>query len=746
MRKKNSSFKKSVMLFSLAALATYGIVWACADGFMEYDYDSSFTPEVYVDESYTPLFYSPQDVFYSIGFDDDYVKRFNDDIVMEWSAYLKDKITKEQLQYLLLNDSAVTAINQLYNAVWKKTPAPARFSKLNLADEKIKGFIEFMHYARIVEVSSTTPAYSWYYDDGKKIPAVDPKLIVQIEKLYTDTKDTFLKNRYWFQTMKAYFYSKNNQSIVAFFEKTKTSVPQNTLYYRGMAYVAGAHYKKKNYAASNYMYSVVFDKCPEMRVVTTYNFHPQEQSDFQASLAMAKTTDEKAALWSLFGYYADEKLAIQEIYKLNPASAHLDFLVTRLVNKEEVRLNAIAFTSAEEYRKTRKEKLDKNALQIVTTIAKEEKTTKPYLWNIAAGYMNTLAGNYSIATQLFDKAEKQGPKSELAFLQLHLMRVINTLSAVTKMDSQVENKLLLDLTWLYNIKKNDATFRYQNALNWSQQYIASLYKQQQNVVLAELFDRDKKFYNTNSNLEAMKAFLERPTKSPWEQLALGIYDITLSDIYEYQAVTTAYAGKLDNAIALMERSQNGKDIELLGNPFNGKIKDCHDCDHAATQKVKYTKLTFLKKMKEMQDHVDKGEDVYNNSSLLGNAYYNMTYFGNARVFYYGAIMDQYGNYIDKDYQSILLSCNLANQYYQKAFDAATTPEQKAKCMYMMTKCERNAFYTEKYHSSNDFYSDPEVSFLAWSGFKKLKADYSNTKYYKEVINECGYFRKYLGLE
>ena len=148
----------------------------------------------------------------------------------------------------------------------------------------------------------------------------------------------------------------------------------------------------------------------------------------------------------------------------------------------------------------------------------------------------------------------------------------------------------------------------------------------------------------------------------------------------------------------------------------------------------------------MMTFVEIKQDVYNNSLLVANAYYNMTYFGNARVFYYGAIMNQYGNYIDPAYQSQLLDCAPARQYYQKSLDAATTLEQKAKCVYMLAKCDRNDFYTNRYHAKQDFYGDTDVDFKAWDGFKKLKGEYANTSYYKEVIKECGYFRKYLGME
>jgi hypothetical protein len=267
--------------------------------------------------------------------------------------------------------------------------------------------------------------------------------------------------------------------------------------------------------------------------------------------------------------------------------------------------------------------------------------------------------------------------------------------------------------------------------------------------MAELFNPERSwpgngdtFYETPANVEKMKSFLSKPAKTAWENLAVSLYGIKLSDIYEYQAVMSAYDQKIDDAIAFLEQS-DGKGVELLGNPFNGKIKDCHDCDHEAAQKVKYTKLSLLQKMKEMRDHVEKNEDVYNNALLLANAYYNMTYFGNARVFYYNNISDQQSNYISPYYQTKLLNCSIANSYYQKAFDAASSAEQKAKCVYMIAKCERNKFYTERYFSKNDFYGDTDVDFLAWEGFKKLKAEYSNTKYYNEVINECGYFRQYV---
>ena len=161
----------------------------------------------------------------------------------------------------------------------------------------------------------------------------------------------------------------------------------------------------------------------------------------------------------------------------------------------------------------------------------------------------------------------------------------------------------------------------------------------------------------------------------------------------------------------------------------------------------YFKVRFVEVLKIMEEKVKKGEDLYNNYLLLGNAFYNITFYGNARVFYEGAII---GNDITTAYQmsdsfkSSLFDMENAKQYYVLALKAAKNDEQKAKCHYMLAKCERNEYYN-KNDMNIDYWDNSKYSaFLAWTGFKKLKEQYSATKYYQDVIKECGYFATYVG--
>ena len=153
----------------------------------------------------------------------------------------------------------------------------------------------------------------------------------------------------------------------------------------------------------------------------------------------------------------------------------------------------------------------------------------------------------------------------------------------------------------------------------------------------------------------------------------------------------------------------------------------------------------------MQDKVAKNEDVYTNCILLANAFYNITYFGNARTFYEGNIIGSASSpYAFKNsIREMITNCLIPKMYYEKALEAAITDEQKAKCQFMLAKCQRNEYYNQQYDPKKDFWDNnsavqyAQVNFLAWNGFENLKNNYSKTKYYQEVIAECGYFKTYV---
>jgi len=754
--------KKWLIVFSII-ISALGIIYACG-GDYEPPEVSSFSPNVF-DDFYAPDLYSD----YVLD-ESEYSGRFNENITTDWKGYLKESIQTEDLSYLLLcaQLSQIDSINLYFQDNIHNRISNAWSTKLDLKNVKVKGFLEFLILAKLVEPYSIIKGDEWSY--GVLGPIIDKEsLINQLKQKYLTVKDPFLKNRYWFQVIKASFYSNQRQTAIDFFEVTKSSTPQNLLYYRAMSYIASLNSFFGNAAKSNYYYSIIFDNCEQLQRDASFGFHPQEELDWNATLALAKNEKEKAALWALFGYYADEYRAIEAIFKLAPGSRHLDNLLYSLIHKEELRLHDeieyaenygnAPLKTIDDYKSAFSALQNESIYKLIDTIAESGKAKSPHLWYLASGYLKALSGKHKEAEQLFNRIEKSIALNEQAKKQLRLMRFINKLSEMSSISSVEENLLYGDLFWLYEECEKAETidekvFQFKAASDWSKRYLAYLYESRKDYVMRELFQRTDEIYTSEDDILMMRNFLIRNDKTDFEKLAMKLYSVSLDQLDEFRMIKLAFADDQDAAIQLIERLPSTFNYQFEANPFIEKIKDCNDCDFLGENERNETRLSFLKKVKSLKEKLQRKENGYLNALSLGNAFYSISNYGNSHTFYSGEISGGYyydPSYIHFNLKKMLLDMSVAKKYYSMALNAATTNEQRAKCWYMLAKCERNEYYNNKYYfvkKGEDSNSDTDLSsenkdFIAWEGFQVIAEKYSKTKYFKEVINECGYFESYI---
>ena len=638
-------------------------------------------------------------------------------------------------------------MNELYKYVktGTKTVASANWTgRINLSDSKVKEFIEFLYYAKTVEKSSVLIYDPWNYENSETLQ-VSAQTVAQLTGKYNQTSDPFLKNRYWFQTVKALFYSESKNLLPDFYEKTEIAQPINMLYYRAMSYYAGALRLDNQNAKSNYVYAQVYQSEPMLNTVASFSFNPASESEWSQILSFAKSTDEEIAIWALLGFKYDEFRAIAEIYKLNPQSEHLNYLITRLINKIEDRTFNQYSNSTDAFKKTSAQYVSPEALSLLSTAAKSGKLANPFLANIAAGYLHSLSGNYAEAAQFYAVAEKTPNQTIQYSNQLRLLKLLNNVLKIESMNVQTENELLPELNWLYFNCNNETTdLRINTAQVWIKRFLAMYYQKSNNVLLAEAFNPSENFYSDAEKTKSMESFMLKPQKSAFQDFALKLYPVKINDINMYLALYYTYNNNLTDAWNYIQKADGYKDEILSGNPFNARIVDCHDCDHLAVQKTKFSKMRFVEIIKIMLEKVARNEDLYNNYLLLGNAYYNITYYGNARYFYSNYIIENGGNFnssnsltSDSEYSKFKYDCSTAQAYYQKAYNAATTDEQRAKCTFLIAKCELNTYYnTEK---MLDYSNEEKPLYKSFESYKALKNNFKHTKYYTEVIKECGYF-------
>lgn len=445
---KINSFKGFVILFSCVCIVSITIfqTFSRRNNEHKFDLNNVFNkPKA----SFSPFFYHKEASYYDIKFNTGYNTRYNEDVVKEWKKFLNDKVKVEAIRYFLLNDNAKTEIQEIHYNVNSNTEFK-HIKRFQLNDPMINNFFEFIYFAKEVEKSSVSSRYSWNYDQ-LIIPIVSNEIISQLIEKHKNSKDEFLKNRYWFQIIKAYFYCHRNNDLIMFFDKSKQLQPRNNLFYRAMSYIAGIFEQKKDFAKANYLYSVIFENCPNMRTMISNNFHPKNMEDFKQSLVFAKTADEKCTLWALYGFRADKKLAIAEIYKLNAKSPHLDYLLPKMIDEEEVRLNSLSIISPSFDKKQVKKNLDREIFLIVKLIANEEKTLKPYLWQIASGYLSLFDDNKSYAKYQFAKAKKNTPKNQECYNELRALQLLCEITEPKEKTLTSEKHISNELNWLYSI-------------------------------------------------------------------------------------------------------------------------------------------------------------------------------------------------------------------------------------------------------------------------------------------------------
>ena len=71
-------------------------------------------------------------------------------------------------------------------------------------------------------------------------------------------------------------------------------------------------------------------------------------------------------------------------------------------------------------------------------------------------------------------------------------------------------------------------------------------------------------------------------------------------------------------------------------------------------------------------------------------------------------------------------------------------ELNVRCLYLMAKCEQNTMF----NNETNYYGDgsmTDVTSKYKSSFKRLKTEYSDTKFNKMILKECSFYRYYCSL-
>lgn len=724
----------SVSILACAAITAL----ACAGGDWDGSEGSMFTPHI-IDQKQSVAFFRTLETPFYDGYDEDRRLAFNEQNTLDWKGFFDNQVSLQTLDYWLHKASLKQIDSMIFFIKGKPANLTTESENNTLKALPAAKATSFLYYTGFAKRNETFTApyveYSW---DPKPAPVSDVSLTKQIAgglNFYTKASDPFLKERYAFQLERLYFFNQEYDKTLSFYNEHESDFKAGgSIQWRALGYKAAALYKQKKYAESNQLYARIFDQYGPMRKSAYLSFHPLPKTEWDQCLALAKNTHEKEVLWQLKGLYGNEVEAMRAILKLNPSSTMADLLLVRAVNIEEWNLESQSY----EAKKTGKVyAVNKNLLAFLNETSATIQSPNAAAWHLAAAYLNDIQGDYTQAEIQMKRAEKYVAASALNKAQYHLIAVYGSLKKTTAINEKLEAAMLNDLKILFSKETGElANFRSNKARTWTRRTLAELYLKKGETEKAELIfpGINPKHFNNMDQIKKMIAYYERPNPSAFEKLFFEQAYLQKDDYLELLGIRYAQQDKLEDA--LMALKAIGSKETLLGNPFTIHIKDCHDCDHQAAQKTKYTKASFIEKMIEMKRiAASKPAEAASNYFLVANGFYNMTWFGNARLFF--------DNRVDNtiyDYEHAATpeeNSDLPLKYYLLALQNSSDKEFKAKCTFMAAKCEQNAFFM---NTPANYKGD----FKSGVYFASLKKDYNTTKYYQEVIKECGYFKTYLG--
>lgn len=791
-----------IVCINIGCLAMPYNIIGCAGGDPDpYDYFVSFFNKNNTEvKGYEPFYYTN----YRFLYHEEEPVNTSDVTAAEWVGYGNNSFTSTDARAFVV-EYARKDLSNLYYHLEKNQPLQVPDSVKNngmtkfFETSKDLEALGYIMYAKQVEPNVTGSWTSW--DPIERDTAKMGKLIKNGQQLHAVAKNNAIKLRLAYQVLRLAHYSKRYTECLRLYDElVKPNTTPSVLQDLSLGLKAGALMHLDRKAEAAVIFSQLFSKSELKRISNYMSFDWSvkrfDEKNRNACLALCKTNEDKANLLGLFalGSNRDELNTLKKIYQLSPNAALLEILTVREMNK----LEEYYFTPALQFEKGAKQAsinyntIDRNdttylAYRKETTafasfcqqVAGNKAVTDKGLYALAAAHATLISGDYPSARKLLDDAKKLKLSTRLQD-QWAMSNLLLTINAKESMDAAFERQLLPSLQWLEKKAATDAEYaRFYRRLFTD--VLSIKYKKTNNAKevlcigvagwINEKYVKDGwgyfgpgaltilRYQMTAPQVEQLIQLMESKKLNDFEQYLVTHNSFSKDDVNDVAGTTWlrqfdfAAAEKWFAKVSPAYYKQDPYTTYLAANPFADLIEDTHAPTKQDTEK--YTKLTFARKMwgleqeaKTMKEPDRQAKAYYE----LAKGLYQMSYWGNSWLLVHydwsgndglhGANELQPG---DKEYYGVYK----AEEYYKKAFDLTTDKNFKARCLFMMAKCDQKQIPVPAWSDYKE-YGDYEKAQQAYSKnimankhFPILAKEYSTTAFYKEAFNTCSYLKDFV---
>ncbi|RME95827.1 MAG: hypothetical protein D6772_12685, partial [Bacteroidetes bacterium] len=651
----------------------------------------------------------------------------------EWQARYCEKAELEDIEYILYTASRYDLED--LRAVMNDPKAQLHMLGAVMANNSWVRYVHrhncmetvnYLVYAKRCEpfVTGTDPWQLRQRDASDMLRLADEAM-----EHFLRTESHYIKLRYAFQAIRLAHYAREYDltlELVDYYLPKLDNDPSLVDYWI-MGHQAGALLAKGERARSAYLYSRVFEHCPSKRESAFRSFRIKTDEEWRDALLMCKNDHERATLHAMRAATDDAQLLeeMQQIYAYDPQHPALEMLLVRELQKLEKDLLGAAFNPQRKRNKIRygipRDYAEERVIALQSLVRQWEKeglVRQPALWKLAEGYLEVLAGDFYFASKTLEEAAEIVKDKDLRE-QLAVFRLVLDILALDEADPGTE-EFLADIPRKFKYYES-----YPDFSKLIRDKLRLLYRQEGEGSKAYLMEyglRQLRIKPEPEIIDELIFLCQKEERSEFEdKLVLNDDGETiLYDLLDVKAALYMRSGALESALEVMKDiPPNERDLYGLYNPFVRRFKDCVHCplpDSVTT----FNRLDLIEELLDIEYQARAESDPDKAAALyfdLGEAFYNMTYFGNS-----WRAMDAFRSgssaaraYRDKgqtvfSYPGLPLgneeyfNCETARRYFDLARRTAQDREVKAAAAYMGAKCERNEFYVRSKVRTFDYFT------------------------------------------
>lgn len=630
-------------------------------------------------------------------------------MLADWKGYLGAGVPDDALARLVY-EASVDDLTRLATAKGKG-PLGLEPSRWKVKGKgKLERALAYLRLARRVEALSAI-------DAPGLSPAESAALLAEARAGATG-KEPFLAQRYAFQTIRILFYQHDWPGVIDLFDKGKAPLarPSADLAARARYYVAGALRRTGKLARANLELARVHVASTALAPAAAQDFQPMEEADWREALRLAGTPREQAQLWRMVGLTKDGLVAAQEIARLEPTSNLLGLLLVRELSKAESH-GADGWGAAPGAAEVAARNRTLTTLGgLAASLATTPRVDRPWLLHLVAGHAAARRGDLATARAQLALAQKAKAGDARVAAQARASLAL-ALSTSGKLDPAGEDELARTMNALApDFGRKDALVSEVRAS------LARSLAQAGRVVDAEYLWPGTAPATSWADAAFIQQMIGRAGKT---STAFDRFLLTSPLSRSGLEQDLALRQLLDGNFAVAARTfatTTAASSQLGTDPFVTHIVDCHDCDHETYATAPWTHASFAARLAELERQAGgKGDKAAEAALAIGNALYNVTWYGNARV------VLEAGHHATRDTAR-------AERWYKKAYELATSRELKARAAFLAAKAELMQLVTAKYEPYDWVETLPVPT--RWFPVVKLYAD---TAYHKEILAECGHY-------